>query len=120
MIINFISLNFALIIDQILYFLTLAWNAYRWFSFKSLFDFACLWQRVLPRSGAYVFFACPQSETVKVLMQNYLEFIIVDVVLKYGTAFAISVFASFRAPTGRVVFIINTSVFSEAYIFKLC
>jgi DNA-binding NtrC family response regulator len=61
-----------------------------------------------------------QSEAVKALMQDEFDIIVLDLVLKNGSAFAISDFANYRRPKARVVFVTNTSFFSDGSIFQHC
>ncbi|MED7678276.1 response regulator [Rhodobacteraceae bacterium IMCC15231] len=84
------------------------------------FESGCLWERALQRSGADVCFARSQSEAVKALMQDEFDIIVLDLVLKNGSAFAISDFANYRRPKARVVFVTNTSFFSDGSIFQHC
>lgn len=78
---------------------------------ESHFELGCLWERVLQRNGADVCFARSQPEAVKALMQDYFDIIVLDLVLKNGSAFAISDFANYRRPKARVIFVTNTSFF---------
>ena len=68
------------------------------------FESGCLWERALQRSGADVCFARSQSEAVKALMQDEFDIIVLDLVLKNGSAFAISDFANYRRPKGACGF----------------
>jgi len=86
---------------------------------ESHFELGCLWERALQRSGADVCFARSQSEAVKALMQDEFDIIVLDLVLKNGSAFAISDFANYRRPKARVVFVTNTSFFSDGSIFSI-
>jgi len=87
---------------------------------ESHFELGCLWERALQRSGADVCFARSQPEAVKALMQDDFDIIVLDLVLKNGSAFAISDFANYRRPKARVVFVTNTSFFSDGSIFQHC
>ena len=87
---------------------------------ESHFELGFLWERALQRSGADVCFARSQPEAVKALMQDDFDIIVLDLVLKNGSAFAISIFANYRRPKARVVFVTNTSFFSDGSIFQHC
>ena len=78
---------------------------------ESHFELGCLWERALQRNGADVCFARSQPEAVKALMQDDFDIRVSDLVLKNGSAFAISDFANYRRPKARVVFVTNTSFF---------
>ena len=45
---------------------------------------------------------------------------ILDLVLDEGSALAVSDFASYRQPLARVIFVTNTSFFSDGSIFRHC
>ncbi len=47
---------------------------------------------------------------------NY-EIIVLDLVLVNGSALAVADFASYRRPDARVIFVTNTSFFSDGSIF---
>ena len=112
MIINLLLLLFALIIDQFLSFSDVgAGGLMRVLIVESHFELGCLWERALQRNGADVCFARSQPEAVKALMQDDFDIIVLDLVLKNGSAFAISDFANYRRPKARVVFVTNTSFF---------
>lgn len=45
------------------------------------------------------------------------EIIVLDLVLEGGSALAVADFASYRRPDARVIFVTNTSFFSDGSIF---
>ena len=51
---------------------------------------------------------------------RYYPIIILDVVLESGSAIAVADYASYRHPDSRVIFVTNTSFFSDGSIFQLC
>ena len=58
-------------------------------------------------------------EAVKALMQDDFDTIVLDLVLKNGSAFAISDFANFRRPKARVIFVTNKSFFRMARFLSI-
>lgn len=78
-----------------------------------------LWKRHLERQGHKVILLRGQAEAIDVLLQSPVDLIVLDVVLEEGSAFAISDFASYRLPDVRVIFVTNTTFFSDGSIFQL-
>lgn len=80
-------------------------------------DLGSLWKRHLERQGAEVQLARTQEEAILALYQTDFEIIVLDLVLEQGSALAVSDFASYRRPEARVIFVTNTSFFSDGSIF---
>ncbi|SIT78359.1 response regulator transcription factor [Pontibaca methylaminivorans] len=76
-----------------------------------------LWQRHLERQGALVTLVHDQEAAILALCRSDFEIIVLDLVLGDGSALAISDFASYRRPEARVIFVTNTSFFSDGSIF---
>lgn len=81
---------------------------------------AILWQRHLERLGATVRIAGSQDDAIAILCDCAFEVIILDLVLRNGSALAVSDFANYRQPEARVIFVTNTSFFSDGSIFRHC
>lgn len=81
---------------------------------------AQLWRRHLSRSGAEVSIAATQEAAFEMLERKTFQVIILDVVLEEGCALAVSDVAQFRQPKARIIFVTNTSFFSDGSIFNLC
>ncbi len=79
---------------------------------------AAVWSRHLERQGAKVTRARSQQDAIFALDETQVDVIILDLVLDDGSAFAIADFASYRQPAARVVFVTNTSFFSDGSIFR--
>lgn len=79
---------------------------------------AGVWQLHLRRQGAEVVVASSQGRAIAVLQQQTVEVIVLNLVLPGGSAFAIADFASYRQPEARVVFVTNTTFFSDGSIFR--
>ncbi len=76
-----------------------------------------LWQRHLERQGAHVTLVHNQEDAILALYNGDFQIIVLDLVLKDGSALAVSDFASYRRPDARVIFVTNTTFFSDGSIF---
>lgn len=81
-------------------------------------DLGWLWKRHLERLGWDVLLATAQSEAIEYLRDNDVSVIILDLVLDEGGAFAVADFASYRRPDTRIIFVTNTTFFSDGSIFR--
>ncbi len=79
-----------------------------------------LWQRHLERQGMKVTLVAGQSAATKFLAENDVGIIILDLVLDEGSALAVSDYANYRQPDARVIFVTDTSFFSDGSIFAHC
>ena len=80
-------------------------------------ELGVLWQRHLERQGASVTLAHGQEEAIEALRDNDYQIMVLDLVLGEGSALAVADFASYRCPDVRVIFVTNTSFFSDGSIF---
>ena len=78
-----------------------------------------LWKRHLDRFCELVSLAAGQSEAVGHLASEDYNVVVLDLVLSEGSAFAVADYASYRRPSAKVVFVTNTSFFSDGSIFQL-
>lgn len=85
---------------------------------QSCTQLGMLWKNHLTRQGMEVFLAPGQSQAIKVLIQHSPEIIVLDLMLDQGSAFAVSDFANYRCPEAQVIFVTNTSFFSDGSIFS--
>jgi len=81
-------------------------------------ELGLLWCRHLERQGMVVAQVAGQSEAVSYLTQNAPDIIIMDILLDEGSALAVADFASYRRPEARIIFVTNTSFFSDGSIFN--
>ncbi len=79
-----------------------------------------IWQRHLERQGMEVARARGQEEAIAHLSKNDVDIIILDLVIEEGAALAVSDYANYRRPQTRVIFVTNTSFFSDGSIFAHC
>lgn len=80
-------------------------------------DLSLLWKKHLERQGIDTHLAHGQSDAVSLLQQTDFEILVIDLVIEEGSALAIADFASYRQPKARVIFVTNTSFFSDGSIF---
>lgn len=79
-----------------------------------------LWKRHMVRQGAEVHLVENQDDAFAVLRALPVDMIVLDLVLPDGSALAISDYASYRRPDARVIFVTNTTFFSDGSIFLHC
>ncbi len=84
---------------------------------ESRSELGTLWQRHLERQGMEVASVGTQEGAIAYLTDNKVDIIILDLVLEEGAALAVSDYAQFRQPEARVIFVTNTSFFSDGSIF---
>ncbi|MEC7256476.1 MAG: response regulator [Pseudomonadota bacterium] len=80
-------------------------------------ELGALWKRHLERHGGQVTLVQGQTGAIDALQEATFEVMVLDLVLQDGSAFAVSDFASFWQPEVRVIFVTNTSFFSDGSIF---
>ena len=76
-----------------------------------------LWARHLRRQGGSVRLAQTQSAAILALQSERFDVIVLDLILEEGSALAVADFASYRSPETRVVFVTDTTFFSDGSIF---
>lgn len=81
-------------------------------------ELSMLWTRHLERQGYAVTQACSQDESVAYLSKDEADIIVLDLVLEDGSALAVADFASYRQPDARVIFVTDTTFFSDGSIFN--
>jgi len=83
-------------------------------------DLGHVWQRHLERQGINVRLEHGQCGAAAALSAQYFEVIILNLVLNEGSALAVADLASYRHPQTQVIFVTNTSFFSDGSVFALC
>lgn len=81
---------------------------------------AQLWADHLRGLGWEVRVAHDQAAAIRVLNIEAVQIMLLDLVLDQGAALAVADYAGFRQPDLRVVFLTDTSVFSDGSIFRHC
>lgn len=84
---------------------------------ESHLELGTLWQRHLERQGAIVSLASSEEDAIANLYSGDFDIIVLDLVLRHGSALAVADFASYRRPDAQVIFVTNTSFFSDGSIF---
>ncbi|WP_294613600.1 response regulator [Roseovarius sp.] len=83
-------------------------------------DLGRLWENHMRRQGMEVCLSTDQASAVKALNTRSFDVLILDLVLENGSALAVADLASYRYPDAQVIFVTNTSFFSDGSIFELC
>jgi CheY-like chemotaxis protein len=81
-------------------------------------DLAEVWAAHLERSGAVVKVVTSQEQATQFLCDFAVNVIVLDLMLTGGSAIAVADFASYRQPEAKVVFVTNSSFFSDGSIFN--
>ncbi|MEL7090938.1 MAG: response regulator [Pseudomonadota bacterium] len=76
-----------------------------------------LWRAHLNRMGMSVHQASDQASAIAYLEEHAPDIILLDLILEDGSALAVADFASYRHPNARVIFVTDTSFFSDGSIF---
>jgi DNA-binding NtrC family response regulator len=76
-----------------------------------------VWKRHLESAGMLVTLVDDQEQAIAHFTDDCPEIIILDLVLVDGCALAISDFASYRCPNAQVIFVTDTTFFSDGSIF---
>lgn len=84
---------------------------------QSQLELGQLWQRHLQRQGGDVDLVSSQDGAILALYDKAFDIIVLDLVLPGGSALAVADFASYRQPDARVIFVTNTTFFSDGSIF---
>lgn len=81
-------------------------------------ELARVWAFHLCRQGEDVHVAHSETEAVEWLRFQQVDVIVLDLVIENGSAFAVADFASYSQPTARVIFVTDTTFFSDGSIFQ--
>jgi CheY-like chemotaxis protein len=81
-------------------------------------NLGALWANHLCRLSLDVTLASDQDSAVELLQENDWGLIILNLVLENGSAFAVADYAAYKAPDTKVLFVTNTSFFSDGSIFE--
>lgn len=87
---------------------------------ESRAELGALWQRHLERQNMTVRRANGQEQAIDLLSRFEVDIIILDLVIDEGAALAVSDYANYRHPNSSVIFVTNTSFFSDGSIFAHC
>ena len=79
---------------------------------------ARIWARHLERQGSSVTVVHGQADATDFMRVHNVDVIVLDLNLEDGSALAIADYASYRRPSARIVFVSNSTFFSDGSIFK--
>ena len=77
-----------------------------------------IWSRHLERLGHNVVVVHSQTNAAEYLRLHGVDVIVLDLNLEDGSAIAVADYASYRWPSARVVFVSNSTFFSDGSIFN--
>lgn len=86
---------------------------------ESTFELAMVWQRHLERQGVDVALVHGADAAVRCISDNDYDVIILDLILTEGSALAVADYAQYRRPQTSVIFVTDTTFFSDGSIFGL-
>ncbi|SFR31835.1 Response regulator receiver domain-containing protein [Yoonia tamlensis] len=77
-----------------------------------------LWKQHLERLCAHVTLVQTSDAAIAALAEQEFDVIVLDLVLREGSALAVADVANYRQPRANVVFVTNTTFFSDGSIFN--
>lgn len=84
-------------------------------------DLGGLWKAHVERlCEGRVALAATQQDAIALVLRQPWDIIVLDLVIDGGSAMAVSDFASYRQPDAKVIFVTNTTFFSDGSIFNHC
>ncbi|WP_424944519.1 response regulator [Aliiroseovarius crassostreae] len=81
-------------------------------------DLAQVWARSLSRQGVDVACADGEDSAITAIGQTPFDVIVMNIRLGRGNALNVSDYAAFRRPNARVIFVTNSTFFSDGSIFE--
>jgi len=84
---------------------------------ESEHELANIWRRHLERLGMTVARACCQDDAIAYLSTHETDVLVMNLVLEEGSALSVADYASYRIPDARIIFVTNTTFFSDGSIF---
>jgi len=86
---------------------------------ESTDDLAQLWRRHLERQGAEVAIAASGDQAIEMISDTPFDVIILDLILAKGSALAVADYALYRLPETSVIYVTDTTFFSDGSIFSV-
>jgi CheY-like chemotaxis protein len=87
---------------------------------QSNFELGQIWAGHLERLGATVLQVTTGQEALDVIQEQEMDVVVLDLVLKKGSALSVADYINFNQPTANVVFVTDTTFFSDGSIFSHC
>ncbi len=81
-------------------------------------DLGNLWKQHLGRLGAEVRLVGTGARACNLIQSIEFDVIVLDLMLSDGCALSVADFANFRQPTANVIFVTDTTFFSDGSIFN--
>ncbi len=86
---------------------------------ESTTELAELWQRHLVRQGVIVTVSGSGESACNLISAQQYDVIILDLILSEGSALAVADYAQYRWPDTSVIFVTDTTFFSDGSIFSI-
>ncbi|MBZ8117309.1 response regulator [Roseovarius sp. LXJ103] len=80
-------------------------------------ELGTLWQRHMERMDMDVRLVGGQAKAIGALQTQVFDIIVLNLVLAQGSALVVADFISYRHPDSPIIFVTNTSFFSDGSIF---
>lgn len=77
-----------------------------------------VWARHIERQGHRVVLVHSQDAAVAYMSEHAVDVIVLDLMLEDGAALAVADYASYRHPNSAIVFVTNSTFFSDGSIFN--
>lgn len=87
---------------------------------QSVRELGRLWTQHLERQGMRATLVHDQPEAVAALDTATFDVIVTDLMLDEGSALALADLVAYRQPDAKVLFVSNSSFFSDGSIFQMC
>lgn len=84
---------------------------------QSNYELGQVWARHLVRLGADVQHVVTGQEALDTIQDNHFDVIVLDLILTEGSALTIADYANYTCPDANVIFVTNTTFFSDGSIF---
>lgn len=78
-----------------------------------------IWKRHLERQAFEVVLARSEDEAVAILETRQFDVLVVNLILRDGSAMAVADVVNFRQPKAKIIFVTDTSFFSDGSIFNM-
>lgn len=83
-------------------------------------DLGVLWEKHIARLGPDVWRVETEDQATELIREHSFNVIVLDLVIQGGSALAVADFANYRLPDAQVLFVTNTTFFSDGSIFRHC
>jgi len=87
---------------------------------QSNFRLGQIWASHLERLGATLLHVTTGQEALDVIQEQEMDVVVLDLVLKEGSALSVADYINFNQPSANVVFVTDTTFFSDGSIFSHC